>query len=134
MAHNYLHISAKMAIILGGLLPWAETIRRANQLFELANFFKWFDDYMLGFILVIVAYRAIKKKKESIAYLIAAWGMAAGGLSLSFLGQFAYYETPAGDPGLFPTTFVLIVKGIILLYVFIGLKLSIKANKIATEY
>jgi len=118
-----------MAIVLGVLLPIAETVRRANQLFELANFFSWFDDYMPGFFLVLVSYRTLKDKKDANLHLIAIWGIAVGGHFLSFLGQFKYYGLPGGDPGLFSTTFVAIIKGIILIYMFIGLYLSIKGNK-----
>jgi hypothetical protein len=60
--------------------------------------------------------------------LIAAWGVGTGALFLSFLGQFDYYRTAAGDPGIFSTTLVAIVKGIILGYMLIGLHLSIKSN------
>jgi hypothetical protein len=128
MDDKNLRNSARMAMALGVFLPIAETIRRANQLLDLANFFKWFDDYMLGIVLVIAAYRALKHKGESKAYLIAVWGIAVGGHFLSCLSQFDYYSSPTGDPGLFSTTFVLIVKGLILIYMLIGLQLSIKAR------
>lgn len=126
---NNLRISARMAFILGLFLPVAETIRRANQILELANFFEWFDDYILGFILISVAYRSLKQKKGSRSYLIAVWGITVGGLCLSFLSQFDYYKTSTGDPGLFSTTLVLLVKGILLTYTLVGLKLSINANE-----
>ncbi|HLM52556.1 MAG TPA: hypothetical protein VK325_02940 [Pseudoxanthomonas sp.] len=118
-----------MAMVLGLLLPVAETARRANQLRELANFFSWFDDYMLGALLVLVSCQALRGKKDFNLYLIAIWGIAVGGHFLSFLGQFKYHGIPGGDPGLFSTTFVAIVKGIILTYMLIGLILSIKGNK-----
>jgi hypothetical protein len=128
MTKNNLRTSAKMALILGVLLPIAETIRRANQILDPANFFKWFDDYILGFILIVAAYRVLKRKPDAVLYLIAVWGMAVGGHFLSFLGQFEYYKTPTGDPGLFSTTLVAVVKGTILIYMLIGVYWSIKAN------
>ncbi len=60
--------------------------------------------------------------------LIAAWGVAVGALFLSFIGQFEYYQTSAGDPGIFSTTLVAVIKGLLLVYMLIGLGLSIKAN------
>ena len=129
MTNKYLQYSAKMAIPLGGLLPMAEIIRRANQLSDLRNFFTWFDDFLLGFVLVFAAIMALQFKENSKSYLIAGWGMAVGGHFLSCLRQFDYYYKPEGDPGIFSTTFVLIMKGVILIYMFIGLYFSIKASE-----
>ncbi len=128
MNYQSLNISVKMAIIMGIFLPLAETVRRVNQLLDLTKFFNWFDDYVLGLTLLTAAYLVKKRKTNSISYLIAAWGICVGALFLSFLGQFKYYQTATGDPGIFPTTLVAIVKGIILLYMLIGLHLSIKSN------
>jgi hypothetical protein len=128
MRSNALKTSVRMAIIMGIFLPLAETIRRANQLLDLTRFFNWFDDYLLGLALLVGAYLVQKKKQNSISYLIAAWGIGVGALFLSFLAQFDYYQTPTGDPGIFPTTFVAVAKGIILGYMLIGLYLSIKSN------
>jgi hypothetical protein len=124
-----LSISVKMAIIMGIFLPLAETARRSNQLLDLTKFFNWFDDYLLGLTLLTAAYLVKKRKPNAISYLIAAWGICVGALFLSFLGQFKYYQTTTGDPGIFPTTLVAIVKGIILVYMLIGLHLSIKSNR-----
>ena len=128
MTSDSLKTSAKMALGLGLFLPIAETIRRVNQILDYREFFNWFDDYMLGAILVWAAYLTLKGVKNAVAYLIAAWGVATGALFLSFLGQFRYYQTALGDPGIFSTTLVVIVKGLILLYILIGLKKAIKAN------
>jgi len=117
-----------MAVGMGLFLPIAETVRRINQILDYREFFSWFDDYMLGAILLWGAYLVFKNAKNSVAYLIAAWGIAAGALFLSFLGQFKYYQTTSGDPGIFSTTFVAVAKGLILLYIIIGLKKAIKAN------
>ena len=128
MENNSLKTSVRMAIVMGILLPLAETFRRSNQLLDPARFFSWFDDYLLGGILLVAAYRVKKKKQNAVSFLIAAWGIGVGALFLSFLGQFDYYRTAAGDPGIFSTTLVAIVKGMILGYMLIGLHLSIKSN------
>jgi hypothetical protein len=128
MNNKYLKISIRMAIIMGIFLPIAETIRRANQILDLTEFFSWFDDYILGGVMLITAYLVKQKKYNSISYLIAAWGFATGALFLSFLGQFKYYETTTGDPGVFSTSFVAIAKGLILVYMLVGLYLAIAAN------
>ena len=117
-----------MAVGMGLFLPVAETIRRINQILDYREFFSWFDDYILGGILLLAAYSVIKNKKNSVAYLIAAWGVATGALFLSLLGQFKYYQTTAGDPGIFSTTFVVVAKGLILIFILIGLAKAIKGN------
>ena len=97
---------------MGVFLPAAETTRRIKQMTDLNTFFTWFDDYILGAILLFAAYMVFKNKINSIAYLIAAWGIGTGALFLSFLGQLDYYQSDTGDPGIFSTTFVLIAKGL----------------------
>ncbi|MDJ0691562.1 MAG: hypothetical protein QNJ41_24040 [Xenococcaceae cyanobacterium MO_188.B32] len=61
-----LTISVKMAEIMGVFLPLAETVRRANQLLDLSRFFSWFDDYILGIILLIAVYLVKTRKNNSI--------------------------------------------------------------------
>jgi hypothetical protein len=128
--NNNLKVSARMALVLGIFLPLAETVRRINQILDFEEFFSWFDDYILGAILLLSAYLVFENKRRCVSYLITAWSVAAVALSLSFIGQFSYYQKPAGDPGIFSTTFVAIVKGLILLYIVIGLTKAIKANQL----
>ena len=123
-----LKTSVKMATIIGIFLPLAETVRRSNQILDLTRFFSWFDDYMLGGILLIAVYLVKKKKNNAISFFIGAWGFVAGALFMSFLSQFDYYITNTSDPGVFSTNFVTIAKGLILVYIIIGLYVAIKAN------
>jgi hypothetical protein len=126
MKTNSLKISTKMATIMGVFLPFIETIRRSNQILDPTKFLNWFDDYMLGGVLLLSVYLVKKRVSNSISYLIAAWGFASGALFLSFLAQFDIYAK--SDPGIFPTQLVAIVKGLILGYMLTGLYLSIHAN------
>jgi len=128
MENKPLKASVNLAVVMGIFLPLAETVRRSNQLFDLTKFFNWFDDYVLGGILLTAVYMVRKKSHHSISFLIAAWGFVAGALFLSFLGQFAYYVTGTADPGVLPTNLVTIAKGLILGYLIIGLYLSVIAN------
>jgi hypothetical protein len=128
MTGKSLKTSAKMAAAMGIFLPIAETVRRINQILDYREFFSWFDDYILAAILLLAAYSVFKNKKNSGAYLIAAWGIATVALFLSFLRQFRHYQTATGDPGIFSTTFVAVAKGLILLYMLIGLTKAVKSN------
>jgi uncharacterized membrane protein HdeD (DUF308 family) len=128
MKNKPLKISMQMAMIMGIFLPLAETVRRSNQILDPARFFNWFDDYILGAVLLIAVYLVKKKTNNAIAYLIAAWGFVSGALFLSFLGQFDFYRTNTSDPGVFSTSFVAIAKGVILAYMLFGLHMGIKSN------
>ena len=128
MENKLLKISMRMAAIMGVFLPLAETLRRSNQIFDLTRFLSWFDDYILGSVLLIAVYFIKKRINNSVSYLIAAWGFVSGALFLSFLGQFEDYRTTIGDPGIFSTSFVAIAKGLILGYMLTGLYMGIKSN------
>lgn len=127
-SNTSLPTAVRMALVIGVLLPLAETVRRSNQLLDPARFLSWFDDYLLGGVLLLAAYCVKKNRPNAVSWLIAAWGVAVGALFLSFLGQFDYYQTKSGDPGVFSTTLVLAAKGLILVYMLTGLHLSVKAN------
>ncbi len=126
MKNNSLKISMKMAIIMGLFLPLVETIRRSNQILDPTKFLNWFDDYMIGGILLVSVYLVRKRVHNSHSYLIAAWGFASGFLFLSFLAQFDIYAKT--DPGIFPTQLVATAKGLILGYMLKGLYLAIESN------
>jgi uncharacterized membrane protein YdcZ (DUF606 family) len=132
MENGPFKISVRMALVMGIFLPLAETVRRSNQLLDPTKFLNWFDDYILGAILLTAVCLVNKKNTHANSVLTAAWGFLAGALFLSFLGQFEYYSTRTGDPGILPTTLVTVAKGLILGYLLIGLYLSIKANSYKT--
>jgi hypothetical protein len=113
---------------MGIFLPLAETIRRSNQILISAEFLSWFDDYMLGGVLLWAAYRLQKRSKNSELHGIAIWGIGTGALFLSSIAQIRDYAK--GDPGIFSTQLVLIFKILILLYMATGLHLSIKATEV----
>jgi len=118
-----------MAIFLGIFLPLAETIRRIPEIIAFQNFFRWFDDYLLGANLLLAAFAVYKQKQNSTMYLIAAWGAAAGALAGSLCGQFDAYFKSLADAGVFSSGFVLVAKAAFLVYILIGLQQSIKATK-----
>ena len=117
-----------MAFAMGIFLPLAETVRRIHQIIEFKDFFRWFDDYCLGGVLIVAAFSVKNKKLNSKEYLIAAWGIASGGLLLSLFGQLSDYASNITDAGIFNSGFVLVAKMLILTFMFIGLYKSIKTN------
>ena len=129
MGSKYLKISVRLAIVLGVFLPVLETIRRIHQILVPQYFFRWFDDYTLGAILLIAAYMVKQNKRNATAYLIAAWGIAAGALGVSLFVQMDGYAHGLADDGVFSSGLVTIAKASILLYILIGLHYCIKAGK-----
>ena len=121
-----LKISAWMATVVGILLPFAESIRRIDILLDPNQFFKWFDDYILGLILVYTAYLVFSDKVNSKIYLLAAWGIAVGGVANSLNSTIHSTKTHAE---VFTHSVIIFGKAIFLIYMLIGLILCIKANK-----
>lgn len=121
--------SAYMALVLGILLPLLETIRRVNQLLDPRSFLEWFDDYLAGAVLLTFSIRALKRRKGYSSHLIVIWGMAFGGHMLSLLSQIQHLYTPHGEKGIFSAFFVFVVKILIMIYIIIGLRYSIKGNE-----
>lgn len=118
-----------MAVGLGIVLPAIETARRIRQILDYKEFFSWFDDYLLGMLLLFAAYAVFKKKKNSVAYLIATWGAATCAIFISLLGQFKYYQQGTDDPGIFPTSLVAVAKALMFLYTLIGLFKAVKGSE-----
>ena len=88
-------ISKNAAFVFGVLIPLGETIRRWNQLTDLSYFMYWFDDYLLGILLVGSAFLTHKNPFHGQHYLIGSWGIAVGGLFISFTAHFnsSFVET-----------------------------------------
>ena len=128
MENQNLKTSMIMAFIMGIFLPLAETVRRINQIIIFQEFFRWFDDFVLGGVLLLAGYCVIKQKKNAKEYLIAAWGIASGGLILSLFGQISDYTSNITDAGIFNSGFVLSAKIIILTFMFVGLYKSVNTN------
>ena len=132
MENTSLKTSANMAIIMGIFLPFAETVRSIHEILAMKGFFSWFDDYMLGAVLLLSAIRVKYEKQNAAAYLIAAWGVATGAIALSFWAHLHdyFHSERLTDRGVFSSGFVLIAKALILLFILQGLYYSIKANRL----
>ncbi len=118
---------------MGIFLPLAEAVRRSNHILDISRFFNWFDDYILGGVLLLAVYWVLRQKANAIAYLVAAWAFAAGALALSFLSQLDKFRTNTPDPGVFNSSLVAVAKGIIFAYLLVGLALALKANAIQEQ-
>jgi hypothetical protein len=125
MLDKYSKISLKMLVFMGIFLPLAETVRRSNQLLDPREFLSWFDDYILGAVLLFAADGLRRNIPKARLYAIAAFGIGFGALFLSTLAQFRDYAK--GDPGILPSGLVALFKILILVYMGIGLHFSIQS-------
>lgn len=124
-------LSARMAMCMGIFLPVLETIRRSNQILHAQYFIQWFDDYILGAVLIIASLAVFRGKRNSPLYLVIAWSMTAGVLSMSLLYQLDLYLNPGEEPGVFSKHLVAFVKGLLVGYSFFGLLKSIQGVRVS---
>jgi hypothetical protein len=119
-----------MALIMGIILPLAETVRRIEQIASLSHVLHWLDDYILGALLIAGALSVRCRQPVNPGWLIATWGVAAGALFLSLTSHIQYYIQGTPDPGIFTSWLVLLGKAAILAYMVIGLWLSVRGNRV----
>jgi hypothetical protein len=115
--------SKTIAIAMGILVPIAETIRRKSQLLQLSNFIYWFDDYILGAVLLFAAWKAKRSPLEGQKYLSAAWGLTTGAMFLSTLRQVE--QLGGTDPSMISPLTVALIKAILLIIALSGLVTSL---------
>ena len=110
--------SRRLALVIGLLLPVAETIRRWRQLDDMSIWPFWLDDFLIGGFLLYAYWRTRENSLEHRRFLAAAWGFACGMAYPSFLAQITSLEVV--DPAPIPSVWVAAIKGA-------GLVLSILA-------
>ena len=119
-----IRFSRDLAIVLGLTTPVLELIRRGHQLGDLRLFFVWFDDVLLGAVLLFGAWSVSKDRQGGQRILTAAWGFMCGLAYGSFFGQLLALNQP--DPSGMSPLFVVGVKGLGLALAVVGLITSLK--------
>lgn len=116
--------SRYLAIVLGILIPLAETVRRWST---------WrndppalFDDYLIGAFLLYGAWRVGKDARSGQRFLAAAWAFMCGMAYLSFFGQLHSMRMGELDPAPVPSECVAVIKGVGLLLGVIALVGTLK--------
>src|SRR6185295_4360187 len=102
--------SRYLAIVLGILTPLGETIRRWSTWQE--NPPAFFDDYIIGGLLLFGAWRVGKDARTGQRFLTAAWGFMCGMVYPSFFGQLEDVRLGAIDPAPVSSATVAVIKGI----------------------
>ena len=70
-----LRANRRLALGIGIVLPLAETARRSG---DLASWWLWIDDWLIGAALILGAWAAGARRAGGLRALAAAWGVAAG--------------------------------------------------------
>src|SRR6187401_1410328 len=96
--------SRRLAYVFGIALPVLETVRRWDQLGDLAVWPSWLDDFAIGLALLIGARLTANHRYSNAKYLAAAWGFACGVAWPSFFGEILHLDVP--DPAPIPTVWV----------------------------
>lgn len=116
--------SRNLAIVLGIVTPVLELFRRGHQLGDPRLFFVWFDDVLLGAVLLLGAWSVHQDLQRGQRILTAAWGFMCGVAYGSFLGQLLALNQP--DPSGLSPLVVVGVKGLGLALAVAGLVTSLK--------
>ncbi len=91
----------------------------------------FFDDYILGGLLLYGAWRVTKNARDGQKFLAAGWGFALGMVYSSFFFQLSQMRLGAADPAPIPTEWVAVVKGIGFVLVILGFIASLR--KVSVE-
>ena len=79
-----LRANRRLALGIGIVLPLAETARRSD---DLASWWLWVDDWLIGGALILGAWAAGARRAGGLRALAAAWGVAAGMGYYSLVGH-----------------------------------------------
>jgi hypothetical protein len=117
-------LSRNLAILLGIITPLLETIRRWSTWRE--NPPAFFDDYILGGLLLYGAWRVGKNARTGQRFLVGAWGFSLGMVYSSFFGQLEQMRLGAIEPAPISSGWVAVIKGMGFILVIIGFVTSLK--------
>ena len=113
-----LKLSRNLAVLLGIITPLLETYRRWSTWQSDPPSF--FDDYILGGLLLFGAWQVTRNAKAGQKYLAAAWGFALGMVYGSFFYQLKLIGTAEPDPSGYSNELAVAVKGLGFLLVIAG--------------
>lgn len=122
-------LSKNLAIVIGAITPLLETVRRWSTWQEDPPSF--FDDFLLGGLLLYGAWRVSKEPVPGQRFLVAGWGVALGMVFMSFFGQLRMLREGTVDPAPISSEWVAVIKGIGFLIVILGFLTSLRKVSVA---
>jgi hypothetical protein len=121
-----MRFSRTLAIVLGILVPIAETVRRWSTWQEAP--LALFDDYVLAALGLYGAWLAGHDFRRGQCFLAAAWGIACGVGYCSFVGQLERLRRGEPDPAPIPSSWVAVVKGVLFTLAIVALIMTLRAR------
>jgi hypothetical protein len=121
-------LSRYLAIFLGLITPILETVRRWHTWQE--DPLSFFDDYILGGLLLYGAWRVTRDQRSGQKFLVLAWGFALGLVYASIDHQLQVIRAGGTDPAPISSEAVAVVKFIGLAIVVVGLLTSLRKTSI----
>ena len=119
-----IRFSRDAAFVIGVLTPVAETIRRWGTWRE--DPAAYFDDFFLGGLLLLGAWRVLRDPRKGQRFLAAGWGFACGMIYPSFFHQLERVRQGLPDPAPISAEWVLAVKGAGFAVAILSLALSLR--------
>ena len=119
-----IRFSRNLAIVLGIITPLLETVRRWRTWAEVPEAF--FDDFILGGLLLFGAWRVGKNPERGQKFLTAAWGFMCGLVYSSFFTQLRRMQAGEIDPAPVASEWVAVIKGIGFALAIVGLFTSLR--------
>lgn len=116
--------SRNLAVFLGIITPILETIRRWRTWRD--NPPAFFDDFILGGLLLYGAWRVSKNPGSGQKFLAAAWGFTFGMVYASLTWQWEQWRLGNPDPAPISSGWVLAIKGIGFALAIMGLIASLR--------
>ncbi len=116
--------SRNLAVFLGIITPLLETIRRWHTWRE--NPPAFFDDYILGGLLLYGAWRVGKDARNGQKFLATGWAFMCGMAYSSFFSQLERIKSGAIDPAPISSEWVAVIKGVGFALAIIGLITSLR--------
>ena len=116
--------SRNLAVFLGIITPILETIRRWHTWRD--NPPAFFDDFILGGLLLYGAWRVSKNPGSGQKFLAAAWGFTFGMVYSSFFWQLEQMWLGAIDPAPISSSWVAVIKGIGFALTILGFVTSLR--------
>ena len=117
-------MSRRLAIIIGVLLPLAETVRRWPLWHEYPP--DYLDDFLIGAFLLYSAWRYSRDPVRGRILLAAAWAFACGIGYGSFFGHIRHFEMR--DPSGIPHIWVVTILGAGLILCVLALVTTIRST------
>jgi hypothetical protein len=118
--------SRTLAVVLGILVPVAETMRRWNTWREAP--LALFDDYILAALVLYGAWLVGRDFRRGQCFLPAAWGIACGVGYASFFGQLERVRRGEPDPAPIPSAWVAVIKGVLFVLSILALTATLRAK------